>query len=134
MLAASTCSAGPLRLDAPRVGLPRIDIASRGSFGIDSVIELVSAGVLYRRLTLEATGGVTCKVEAIEAGAGKIGEHFSLCSLRTSSLHPSTSSSAAGEPTNRISVSRLRPSRRLACRGSQGETPRCRPDWKSGTS
>jgi divalent metal cation (Fe/Co/Zn/Cd) transporter len=43
------------------------------AFGIDSVIELVSAGVLYRRLRLEAAGGDTCKVEATEAIAGRIG-------------------------------------------------------------
>ena len=43
------------------------------AFGIDSVIELASAGVLYRRLRLEAVGGDTCKVEAAEAMAGKIG-------------------------------------------------------------
>ena len=43
------------------------------AFGIDSVIELVSAGVLYRRLRLEAAGADTCRVEAIEARAGKIG-------------------------------------------------------------
>ena len=43
------------------------------AFGIDSVIELVSAGVLYRRLRLEAAGADTCKAEAVEAMAGKIG-------------------------------------------------------------
>ena len=43
------------------------------AFGIDSVIELVSAGMLYRRLRLEATGADTCRVEATEARAGKVG-------------------------------------------------------------
>lgn len=43
------------------------------AFGIDSVIELVSAGVLFRRLKLEATGTDTCKLEATEARAGRIG-------------------------------------------------------------
>ena len=43
------------------------------AFGIDSVIELVSAGVLYRRLRLEAACADTCKVEAVEVMAGKIG-------------------------------------------------------------
>ena len=43
------------------------------AFGIDSVIELVSAGVLYRRLRLEAPGGDACKVEATERIAGRIG-------------------------------------------------------------
>lgn len=43
------------------------------AFGIDSVIELVSAGVLLRRLKLEAAGGDTCKIEATEATAGRIG-------------------------------------------------------------
>ncbi len=43
------------------------------AFGIDSVIELVSAGVLYRRLRLEAAGADTRNVEATEAMAGKIG-------------------------------------------------------------
>jgi divalent metal cation (Fe/Co/Zn/Cd) transporter len=43
------------------------------AFGIDSIIELVSAGVLYRRLRLETKGADTCKLEATEARAGKIG-------------------------------------------------------------
>jgi divalent metal cation (Fe/Co/Zn/Cd) transporter len=43
------------------------------AFGIDSVIELISAGVLWRRLRLEATGADTCRLEAIESRAGKIG-------------------------------------------------------------
>ncbi len=43
------------------------------AFGIDSVIELASAGVLYRRLRLEAVGGDTHRVKATEAKAGKIG-------------------------------------------------------------
>lgn len=43
------------------------------AFGIDSIVELVSAGVLYRRLKLEAAGGDTHRVEAMERSAGKIG-------------------------------------------------------------
>jgi divalent metal cation (Fe/Co/Zn/Cd) transporter len=43
------------------------------AFGIDSVIELASAGVLYKRLRIEAAGGDTHRVEATEAKAGRIG-------------------------------------------------------------
>ena len=42
------------------------------AFGVDSVIELASAAVLYRRLWLEARGGSAREVEAIEAATGKI--------------------------------------------------------------
>lgn len=42
------------------------------AFGIDSVIELVSAGLLFKRLKLEVAGSDICKIEATEARAGKI--------------------------------------------------------------
>lgn len=43
------------------------------AFGVDSVIELMSAALLYRRLRLEAAGADTCRVEATERTAGKMG-------------------------------------------------------------
>ena len=54
------------------------------AFGLDSVIELVSAGVLIRRLTVELKHGQHFSEEA-EHGAGKIGIFCSLLSRPMSS-------------------------------------------------
>lgn len=43
------------------------------AFGLDSIIELVSAGILFHRLRLETTGRDVRQVERTETAAGKIG-------------------------------------------------------------
>jgi divalent metal cation (Fe/Co/Zn/Cd) transporter len=42
------------------------------SFGVDSVIELVSAGVLLRRLRMETVEGPTARIERAERQAGRV--------------------------------------------------------------
>ena len=42
------------------------------AFGIDSVIELVSAGVLYKRLKIEADGGDVQEIERVERSSGRV--------------------------------------------------------------
>jgi divalent metal cation (Fe/Co/Zn/Cd) transporter len=46
------------------------------AFGADSVIELISAGVLYQRLQREATSSDMAKIEALEQRASRIGGYL----------------------------------------------------------
>lgn len=46
------------------------------AFGVDSIIELISAGILYYRLKIESVHGPTDRVDRVEKRAGLIGGYL----------------------------------------------------------